>query len=218
MSPLAFAERPAADEPQGLLVLHHGRGTDEHDLLPLADALDPQRRLHVVTPRGPLTLPGSPGRHWYVVRQVGYPDRDTFHAGYRELAAFHDALWQRTGLGPERPVLGGFSQGAVMSYALGLGPDRPAPAGILALSGFVPVVDGWEADVDGRRGLPVFVAHGREDPVIGIGFARLARELLEVGGIEVDYHESEGAHHVDPVLVPSAVVWLARTLGLGRPG
>ena len=55
---LAHRERPAADEPEGLLVLHHGRGADEHDLLGLADALDAQRRLHVVTPRAPLTLPG----------------------------------------------------------------------------------------------------------------------------------------------------------------
>jgi phospholipase/carboxylesterase len=61
MSELTFLERPAAGEPAGLLVLHHGRGTDEHDLLPLGDVLDPGRRLHVAAPRGPLTLAGWPG-------------------------------------------------------------------------------------------------------------------------------------------------------------
>src|SRR5271154_4167706 len=122
---LTFRERPAAGEPAGLLVLHHGRGTDEHDLLPLGDALDPQRRLHVVTPRAPLRLPGSPGYHWYLVPRVGYPDPDSFRAAYAELAAFHDQLWERTGIRPERTVLGGFSMGTVMSYALGLGADRP---------------------------------------------------------------------------------------------
>ena len=66
MPELTFRERPAAGEPAGLLVLHHGRGADEHDLLGLADMLDPQRRLHVATPRAPLTLPGWPGHHWYV--------------------------------------------------------------------------------------------------------------------------------------------------------
>ena len=76
MSAPVFRERPAAGEASGLLVLHHGRGTDEHDLLPLADALDPRKRLHVVTPRAPLTLPGWAGHHWYVVPRVGYPDRD----------------------------------------------------------------------------------------------------------------------------------------------
>ena len=76
----------------GLLVLHHGRGSDENDLLSLADVLDPERRLHVVTPRAPLELPGWPGFHWYVVPRVGYPDPETFHRAYDELAAFHDEL------------------------------------------------------------------------------------------------------------------------------
>ena len=79
-------------------MLHHGRGADEHDLLGLADVLDPERRLHVVTPRAPLQLPGWPGNHWYVVPRVGYPDPDTFHAAYRELAELHDELWERTGI------------------------------------------------------------------------------------------------------------------------
>ena len=84
MSDLTFRERPADGDPEGLLVLHHGRGADEHDLLSLGDVLDPQRRLHVATPRAPLTLPGWPGYHWYVVPRVGYPDHDTFHAAYAE--------------------------------------------------------------------------------------------------------------------------------------
>jgi phospholipase/carboxylesterase len=194
-------------------VLHHGRGADEHDLLPFGDVLDPSRRLHVVTPRAPLTLPGWPGHHWYVVPRVGYPDHDTFHATYAALAGFHDALWARTGLTPEQTVLGGFSMGSVMSYSLGLGPDRPAPAGILAFSGFVPVVDGWEPDLEGRRGLPVFIAHGRRDPVMEVSFARRARELLETAGLEVEYHESDAAHHIDPAHVPPAVAWLDGALG-----
>src|SRR3954451_5625907 len=166
MSALIYEERPARSEAEGLLVLHHGRGADERDLLGLADVLDPAGRLHVVTPRAPLTLPGSPGYHWYVVPRVGYPDPATFAAAYAQLAELHDELWERTGVGPERTVFGGFSMGAVMSYALGLGPDRPAPAGILAFSGFVPVVEGWEPDLPGRAGTRVFIAHGRNDPVM----------------------------------------------------
>jgi phospholipase/carboxylesterase len=208
MSALVQAERPAEGDAEGLLVLHHGRGTDEHDLLPLADALDPERRLHVVTPRGPLTLPGSPGYHWYVVPRVGYPDPDTFAAAYRQLAELHDELWERTGVGPERTVLGGFSMGSVMSYALGLGPDRPPPAGILAFSGFIPTVDGWEPNLASRAGLPVFIAHGRADPVMDVEFARRARELLSAGGLEVSYHESDVGHQIDPAHLPLAVAWL----------
>jgi phospholipase/carboxylesterase len=209
VTPLVYRERPAAGEPEGLLVLHHGRGADEGDLLGLADVLDPGRRLHVATPRAPLTLPGWPGYHWYVVPRVGYPDADTFRAALAGLAEFHDALWDQTGLSPDRTVLGGFSMGSVMSYALALAAERPAPAGILAFSGFVPVVDGWEPHLADRTATRAFVAHGRQDPIIAVDFGRRARDLLEAGGLEVDYHESDAGHHIDPSQVPAAVEWLA---------
>ena len=135
---LSYRERPAEGEPAGLLVLHHGRGSDELDMLGLGEALDPGRRLHLIAPRAPLTLGGMPGWHWYVVPRVGYPDPDTFAGSVAQLAELHDETWERTGIDPARTVLGGFSQGAVMSYALALDPGRPAPGGLLALSGFIP--------------------------------------------------------------------------------
>ena len=178
------------------------------------DALDPRRTLHVATPRAPLTLPGSPGAHWYLVPRVGYPDPGTFHAAYAQMAAFHDQLWERTGLTPERTVLGGFSMGSVMSYALGLGPDRPAPAGILAFSGFIPTVEGWEPAPADRASTAVFIAHGRRDPVIEVGFARRARQLLESAGLPVEYHESDVGHQIDPAHLRAAAGWLSTTLWL----
>jgi phospholipase/carboxylesterase len=212
MASLAYRERPPAAKPAGMLVLHHGRGTDELDLLPLADVLDPQRRLYVVTPRAPLQLPGSPGYHWYRVPRVGYPDPDTFTAAYGALSGFHDELWGRLGLGAERTILGGFSMGAVMSYALGLGADRPAPAGILAFSGFVPTVQGWAPSLDERTQVRVFIAHGRADPVISVEFARRARQLLKEGGLPVEYHETDVPHTIDPALIGPAVGWLQATI------
>src|SRR6476660_8749529 len=113
----------------------HGRGADEHDLGPLLDVLDPGGRTVGVFPRGPLRLPPG-GAHWYVVPRVGYPDPATFHRSYAEAGEWLDALPH------ERIVLGGFSQGAVMSYALGLGRGRRRPEAILAFSGFVPEVGG----------------------------------------------------------------------------
>ena len=214
MSSLVYRERPAAGEAAGLLVLHHGRGADENDLLGLADVLDPERRLHVVTPGGPLTIPGWPGKHWYVVPRVGYPDPDTFWAAHATLSSFHDELWERTGIAPDRTVFGGFSMGSVMSYTMGLDPSRPAPAGILAFSGFVPTVEGWTPDVAGRAasGLKAFIAHGRQDPVMDVEFARQAKALLEAGGVPVEYHESDAGHHIDPAHVPAAVDWVRATL------
>ena len=212
MSALTYRERPADGDAEGLLVLHHGRGSDENDLLSLANVLDRERRLHVVTPRAPLQLPGSPGYHWYVVPRVGYPDPDTFHAASRKLAAFHDEVWERTGLTAGQTVFGGFSMGSVMSYSLGLGPDRPAPAGILAFAGFIPTVDGWQPSLADRTDTRVFIAHGRNDPVMSIEFARRARDLLEAGGLDVDYHESDTGHNIDPAHVQPAIDWLATTL------
>ena len=97
-------------------------------------------------------------------------------------------------------MLGGFSMGSVMSYAMGLGADRPAVAGVLAFSGFVPTVEGWQPSARRPPGdTRAFIAHGRRDPIIEVGFARRARELLEAGGLEVDYRESDVGHQIDPV-------------------
>src|SRR5581483_9907646 len=125
-APLRSLQRPAAGDPAGALVLLHGRGADEHDLFPLLDLLDPERRLLGITPRGPLTLPPG-GAHWYRLGGIPTPDPATFHPTFERAAAFLDAL----PLPLERVVLGGFSQGAVMSYALGLAAGRPRPAAIV---------------------------------------------------------------------------------------
>ncbi len=211
---LAHRVREPADAPEGALVLLHGRGTDEHDLLPLADALDPQRRLVAVTPRGPLTLPGQPGAHWYAVPRVGFPDEQTFAATYARLAAWLDALPGAFGVPWSRTVLGGFSQGAAMSFALGLGPDRPAPAGILALSGFVPDVSGYEPVLAGRAGFPIALGHGAADPVIPVTFAHAARERLLAAGADLLYRETPGMPHtIDPGFVPELRAWLALRAG-----
>jgi phospholipase/carboxylesterase len=102
----------------------------------------------------------------------------------------------------DQTVLGGFSMGTVMSYAVGLGVGRPSPAGILALSGFVPVVEGWEPELEGRRSLPVLIHHGRQDPIIRVDFGRRAYELLERAGLDVTYLESDAGHWLPPELVP----------------
>jgi phospholipase/carboxylesterase len=204
---LVHRVRPAAGEPAGALVLLHGRGADESDLHPLLDLLDPQRRLVGLTPGGPLFLPPG-GRHWYVVPRVGHPDPDSFRGSYELLERDVPEL---TGVPWERTVVGGFSQGSVMAYAVGLGAGRPTPAGIVAMSGFIPTVEGWTADVD-RPGLPVWIAHGRRDPVIGVEFGRAARDALAASPVDLTYHEHEGAHHVDPRLLAELPGWVDRAV------
>jgi phospholipase/carboxylesterase len=203
--------RPAAGEPEGALVLLHGRGTDEHDLFPLLDVFDPERRLVGVTPGGPLSLPPG-GRHWYAIRQLGYPPPDTFLPTYERLCRWLDALPDAIGVPISRTILGGFSQGAVMSYAAGLGAGRPTPAGIMALSGFVPTVEGFELDLSNREGFRVAIAHGSLDQVIGVEWGRRARDLLTEAGCDVLYLESPVPHTLDPRGLPTLAEWLHATL------
>jgi phospholipase/carboxylesterase len=189
-------ERPAAGAAKGTLVLLHGRGADEHDLYPLLDALDPERRLRGLTPGGPLALPPG-GRHWYRLAGIPTPDPETFWPSFHALSELLD--------GAQTPlVLGGFSQGAVMSYALALGrgPEK-RPAALLPLSGFMPRVDGLELDLAGLDEFPVAIAHGSLDPVISVEWSREARDTLTAAGADVTYHEAPLPHTIDPAFVPA---------------
>ena len=190
---LRHLTRPAAGEPEGALVLLHGRGADEHDLLPLLDLLDPERRLLGITPRAPLSLPPG-GAHWYRLGGIPTPDPGTFFATLEAAAAFLDSI----PVPIDRVVLGGFSQGAVMSWALGLGVGRPRPAAIVALSGFLPEVEGFELDLTGLDGYPIAVAHGSLDPVIPVEFGRAAAARVRAAGAAVQWRETPVPHTIDP--------------------
>jgi len=208
---LAHRTRPAGGDPEGAIVVLHGRGADEHDLAPLLDALDPERRLAGYLPRGPLSLPPG-GAHWYVVRRVGYPDPETFLPTFERLSAWADAALEDAGVPAERLVLAGFSQGAVMSYSLALAPSRPLPAAILAFSGFVPRVDGFDLDLASRAGLPVSIAHGALDPIIEVEFGRDARDRLSAAGLDVAYREDSIGHTIAPGALAQAQAVLERAL------
>ena len=199
-------ERPAAGEAAGALVLLHGRGADEHDLFPLLDVLDPERKLDGYTPRAPLALPPG-GAHWYVVPRVGYPDPATFWPSYHALVEWLDALPY------ERLVLGGFSMGCVMSLAAALGAElERRPVAVCGFSGFVPVVDGWE--IDASRPLPpVALGHGTLDPVIDVEFGRRARTAIVAAGGDVLYKEYPLPHTLDPEFLGEVRGWLDATTG-----
>jgi phospholipase/carboxylesterase len=203
-----YQVRDAAGEPAGALILFHGRGADEYDLYPLLDLLDPERRLLGVTPRGPFSFPPG-GAHWYKLQEVGFPDRETFLATYDEAGAWLDGFLDEHGISPERTVLGGFSQGAVMAYSFGLGAGRPRPAALIALSGFMPTVEGFELDLSDIP--PVAIGHGTYDPIISVEFGRQAREVLEQADASVLYREYPLPHAIDPSFLAELRAWLARS-------
>jgi phospholipase/carboxylesterase len=209
---LVHVVRPPAREPAGALVLLQGRGTSEHDLRPLLDVLDPGRRLLGVTPRAPLTLPPG-GAHWYISSGIPRPDPTTFHDTFALVSGWLDALLADHGLDYERLVLGGFSQGAVMAYAIGLGTGRPRPRGLIALSGFMPEVPGFELDLAGLYGYPVALGHGTYDPIIPVEWGRQARDRLLAAGADVTWRESPMPHAVDPDYLAELAGWVSRVLG-----
>jgi phospholipase/carboxylesterase len=208
---LIHRERPAAGAPKGALILLHGRGADENDLFPLFDMLDPEGDYVGACPRGPLSLPPG-GAHWYVVERVGYPDPDTFFPTYERATRWLDGFLAEHGLTHDRTVVGGFSQGAVMSYALSLGKGRPRPAGTMAFSGFIPEVPGFELDAAPLRGYPVAIGHGTYDPVITVDFGRHAKNTLEKLGADVVYRESPMPHTIDPDFLNEVRPWLTSRL------
>jgi len=184
-------------EPEGALVLFHGRGTDEHDLYPLLEILDPDRRLLGITPRAPIEFENG-ACHWYLSKEVGYPDAATFTKVFAHLEGFLNLVSEDMGIPADRMIFGGFSQGAVMAYALALGAGRPQPPALIALSGFIPTVEGFEIDLSDRSGLSVAIGHGINDTVIPPKWSRQARQQLEDAGAEVVYRESRMPHAVDP--------------------
>lgn len=197
-APLDALRREPDGEPDGALVLLHGRGADEHDLAGLLDLLDPGRRLLGVTPGGPWRLPPG-GRHWYRLGGIPTPDPETFRSSARLLADLVDSL----PVPVERVVLGGFSQGCVMSWATAFGPGRPRPAGVVAISGFLPRVPGFDLDLDRAAGLPVAVAHGSLDPVIPAAFGAEAAAAMDAAGALLTRLETPVPHTVDAAWLPS---------------
>jgi phospholipase/carboxylesterase len=212
-APLVVRSRAPAGEPAGALVLLHGRGADENDLYPLLDLLDPERRLLGLTPGAPLRLPPG-GRHWYALGGIPTPDPPTFLATAPRLAAFLDGL----PMPMERVVLGGFSQGTVMSWAMTLAPGRPRPAGLLAMSGFLPRVEGYPLDPSRLAGVPVAVAHGTLDPVIPVQFGVEAAETLAAAGADVVRLETPVPHMVDPAWIEPLRALVRRTTAAGVAG
>jgi phospholipase/carboxylesterase len=77
------------------------------------------------------------------------------------------------------------------------------------MSGFIPEVEGWAPDLEARRGMPVLIAHGTQDPIISADFGRDAARRLREAGLDVSEHISPAGHHIDPRTVPAIVDWLA---------
>ena len=207
---------PTADR---LLLLIHGYGADEQDLAGLLPYLDPEGRFVAVLPRGPVAAP--PGYSWHDIGLAG--------AGHSVSASFVDALEAlddlldtacvEHGLDRADAVVGGFSQGGGLAVALGLrASEQSHPAAVLAMSTYLPDVEGVDLDWVAATDIPVLVQHGTEDPVIPVehGGRALAAALLD-HGVPTVYEEYPMGHGVAIESLQSAHAWLGAVRAGERP-
>ena len=203
-------ERAGADAPVPGLLMLHGRGADEADLMGLEGALDP--RFTIVSPRAPYRL--GPGWAWYGMPQVGKPDADTFLASLEDLREFVAGLPAAYGIDPARLYILGFSQGAIIGSVLAMVVPE-AVSGVVMHSGYVPQALGnIELDVapGGLVGKPFFVAHGKYDDVLPVTFARDSHEYLQEVGADVSYREYPIGHSISEESLYDLGEWLTRRL------
>lgn len=208
---------PRTPAPEGsaspALLLLHGRGSNELDLLGLAQELDP--RLLVISARAPFRL--DYGFHWYGLLEVGRPEPRSFAQGLELLEEFSQQIVDGYGLDPKRLFLLGFSQGAMMAGSLTLkAPERVA--GTVMLSGYLPLHTGLEVEPARLAGQPFFIAHGAYDSVIPIGFGREAKEYLADLGAELTYREYPIDHQVSDWELRDVDEWLTTRLDAAKAG
>ena len=195
--------KPAAGKPP-LLVLLHGYGANEQDLLPVAKRLDP--RLAVASLRGPYQI--RPGGYSWVNGNTG----DELDHARRIVVDCIDQVADSTGADRGRVYLAGFSQGAMLTLAIALTePEKIAGAAVLS-GRLAAVVRDNHAAPERLRGFPILVTHGTEDPQIPIRSAHEIRRTLKPMGVAIDYHEFEGGHYISDVNVDVLDQWLRRRL------
>ncbi len=192
------------NKPKPAIILLHGRGANEDDLLGLAPFLDP--RFFVVAARAPFLFPHG-GATWYDMLTVGSPEPRQFMESYEKLVQFVDDVKRFYPVDPHQLYLLGFSMGTVMSYAYAL-THPEAVRGVVAHSGYVPEDTPLSFAWDRLKGKSFFVAHGTEDPVIGVEFARRARQLLSKTEATVAYHEYALPHSMSEESVQDFSQWL----------
>jgi phospholipase/carboxylesterase len=190
------------------LVMLHGRGTDEEDLLGLAEALDP--RFLIISPRAPFPFPGA-GYTWYDAGADGAPEPAGFMSSYAALRTFLDDVLRSYPIDPARLFLFGFSMGTVMSYALAL----TAPElfrGVVANSGYLaertPLTYAWEH----AGSLEFLITHGTEDPVIPLAAARHAADVFHSRNVPVTAREYLMGHAISGECLADAAAWLHRRI------
>ena len=202
-----WARTKAEDDARPGLLLLHGRGADEYDLMGLEEGLDP--RLTIVSARAPLSL--GRGFMWYDLSHLGEPDAMTMQSSLEQLRLFIKSVPGAYHIDPERIYLMGFSQGAIMSAALAL-TDSVSVRGVIMHSGYVPVDYLMGVDPAGLRDKPFFVAHGKYDDILPVTLGRDAAEYLAEHKARLTYQEYPIGHTISEESFYDLSEWLTAQL------
>ncbi len=194
-----------------LIILLHGFGSNMHDLAGLAPSIDPTGYIYLC-PNGPVSVPLGPGMTGFAWTPLAdAKTADDVALAEDSVSRFVDEVMQRHHTVPGRIILGGFSQGGMMTYQVGL--PRPGLfAGLVALSGRVEDSDGIKKRLPLDRSQPVFIAHGIEDPLISIDQGRQSRDFLQALGYHPSYHEYPMAHQITQEVLDDLAPWIRGTL------
>ncbi|MGI8915451.1 MAG: alpha/beta hydrolase [Chloroflexota bacterium] len=195
---------PPGEGPHPALLLLHGRGADEQDLLPLANGFDP--RYLVVSARAPLRRRG--GYHWYNLIDMGTPEPITFAQSLATLQRFVGEMLASYPVAAGQLYVLGFSQGSMMSGSL-LMTQPETLAGAVLLSGYLPLEQRLPVRRKQLAGKPVFMAHGVSDPVLPVRHGREARDYLLAAGVDLSYHEYPMAHQISQRERQDVADWLS---------
>lgn len=224
-------ERPLIIEPEekagSSVIWLHGLGADAHDFEPIVPELGGELRSSVrfvfpFAPHRPVTINGGMVmRAWYDIRDTDL-SRRADEGGVRESGEILSALVDaeiRNGITSDRIVLAGFSQGGAIALHAGLRYQRPI-AGILALSGYLPLHDATRKEAsEANRKVPIFMAHGSQDPIIPLSTSESSRDFLTALGYVVECHTYPMPHSVCAEEVRDIRDWLSRVLIWSRiPG
>jgi phospholipase/carboxylesterase len=213
-------ELQSGPDPVASIVVLHGLGADGNDFVPIAEELDLSaigdvRFVFPHAPVRPVTLNGGmPMRAWYDILGPGGKFGED-EPGLRASAAAVQGLFDREaarGIAPSRTVLMGFSQGCAMTLLTGLrAPQRLA--GLVGLSGYLPLAASTAAERSAaNRDTPVFLAHGRHDPMVALARGTATRDALVALGQPVEWHDYPMEHSVCAEEIADLNAWLLRVL------
>jgi phospholipase/carboxylesterase len=212
---LAYEWLPASEPihgPSPLLLLLHGSGSNEHDLLGLAPYLD--GRCMMASVRAP--FPGGAGAYaWYRTSHTAAGpmiDEEQEAASRRNLAAFADHLAHSRGALASGIFLLGFSQGATMALSLLLDDPQRYAGALVFGARLLPGASSAARDHVALGGKPVFAAHGLLDDVVPVARARAMRSRLLDAGLDLDYREYASGHDIPGAALRDAAAWLGDRL------